>query len=74
MRLYEEGLIYRGERIINWCPFCMSAISDLEVNHMDTPGKLTYVRYPLKPLEGTDTEQQDRVHQRGDNTSRDHPG
>lgn len=52
VRLYEEGLIYRGERIINWCPFCMSAISDLEVIHKDTPGKLTYVRYPLKPIEG----------------------
>ncbi len=52
VRLYEEGLIYRGERIINWCPFCMSAISDLEVNHIDTQGTLTYVRYPLKPLEG----------------------
>jgi len=51
-RLYEEGLIYRGERIINWCPQCMSAISDLEVNHVDTQGTLTYVRYPLKPLEG----------------------
>ena len=50
--LYEEGLIYRGERIINWCPRCMSALSDLEVNHVDTPGKLTYVRYPLKPIEG----------------------
>ena len=50
VRLYEEGLIYRGERIINWCPRCMSAISDLEVNHVDTPGQLTYVRYPLKPL------------------------
>ncbi|WP_211221274.1 valine--tRNA ligase [Ktedonobacter racemifer] len=50
--LYEEGLIYRGERIINWCPRCMSALSDLEVNHVDTPGKLTYVRYPLKPVEG----------------------
>ncbi len=52
VRLYEEGLIYRGERIINWCPRCMSAISDLEVNHVDTPGKLTYVRYPLVPQEG----------------------
>src|SRR6266487_3739045 len=50
VRLYEEGSIYRGERIINWCPRCMSALSDLEVNHIDTPGKLTYVRYPLKPL------------------------
>ncbi|HEX7736286.1 MAG TPA: valine--tRNA ligase [Ktedonobacteraceae bacterium] len=52
VRLYEEGLIYRGERIINWCPVCMSALSDLEVNHVDTQGALTYVRYPLKPLEG----------------------
>ncbi|GHO88775.1 valine--tRNA ligase [Dictyobacter formicarum] len=52
VRLYEEGLIYRGERIINWCPVCMSALSDLEVNHVNTPGKLTYVRYPLKPLDG----------------------
>src|SRR5260370_855573 len=49
VRLYEEGLVYRGERIINWCPRCMSALSDLEVNHIDTPGTLTYVRYPLKP-------------------------
>src|SRR5215467_1017273 len=52
VRLFEEGLIYRGERIINWCPVCMSALSDLEVNHVDTQGTLTYVRYPLKPLEG----------------------
>ncbi len=52
VRLYDEGLIYRGERIINWCPRCMSAISDLEVNHVETPGTLTYVRYPLKPIEG----------------------
>ncbi len=52
VRLYEEGLIYRGERIINWCPQCMSAISDLEVNHVDTQGTLTYVRYPLKQIEG----------------------
>jgi valyl-tRNA synthetase len=55
VRLYEEGLVYRGERIINWCPFCMSALSDLEVNHIDTPGKLTYVRYPLKPSEDAPT-------------------
>ncbi len=49
VRLHEEGLVYRGERVINWCPFCMSALSDLEVNHVQTPGKLTYVRYHLKP-------------------------
>src|SRR6266705_2979060 len=55
VRLYEEGLIYRGERIINWCPRCMSALSDLEVDHEDTQGTLTYVRYPLKPEEGQET-------------------
>jgi valyl-tRNA synthetase len=57
VRLYEEGLIYRGERIINWCPVCMSALSDLEVNHVDTQGQLTYVRYPLKPIEGQASEE-----------------
>ncbi|MGB8347005.1 MAG: valine--tRNA ligase, partial [Ktedonobacteraceae bacterium] len=56
VRLYDEGLIYRGERIINWCPQCMSALSDLEVNHVDTAGKLTYVRYPLKPLSGHESD------------------
>ena len=56
VRLYEEGLIYRGERIINWCPRDMSALSDLEVNHVDTPGTLTYVRYPLKPEPGHENE------------------
>jgi valyl-tRNA synthetase len=56
VRLYEEGLVYRGERIINWCPHDMSALSDLEVNHVDTPGKLVYVRYPLKPEEGREQE------------------
>ncbi|MBA3825113.1 MAG: valine--tRNA ligase [Ktedonobacterales bacterium] len=50
--LYDEGLIYRGERIINWCPHDMSAISDLEVINQDTPGKLTYISYPLDPQEG----------------------
>ncbi|HEY7974872.1 MAG TPA: valine--tRNA ligase, partial [Ktedonobacterales bacterium] len=52
VRLYEEGLAYRAERIINWCPRCMSAISDLEVEVENTPGTLTYVRYPLEPAEG----------------------
>ncbi len=50
VRLYEEGLIYRGERIINWCPKDASAISDLEVEVEKTPGALYYVRYPLEPL------------------------
>ncbi|MGZ3581407.1 MAG: valine--tRNA ligase [Ktedonobacterales bacterium] len=56
VRLYEEGLAYRGERIINWCPKDRSSISDLEVEVVDTPGKLYYVRYPLEMLEG-ETEQ-----------------
>jgi valyl-tRNA synthetase len=47
VRLYEKGLIYRGERIINWCPRCATAISDLEVTHKDIQGHLYYVKYPL---------------------------
>ena len=47
VRLYQKGLIYRGERIINWCPRCATALSDLEVDHKDIPGHLYYVRYPL---------------------------
>jgi valyl-tRNA synthetase len=48
VRLYEEGLIYRGEYIVNWCPRCMTAISDLEVKHEEYAGKLYEIRYPLK--------------------------
>jgi len=47
VRLYDRGLIYRGERIINWCPRCVTALSDLEVEHKDIGGHLYYVRYPL---------------------------
>jgi valyl-tRNA synthetase len=43
--LYEDGLIYRAERIINWCPGCQTAISDIEVDHTDDPGELVSVRY-----------------------------
>jgi valyl-tRNA synthetase len=46
-RLYDKGLIYRGERIINWCPRCATAVSDLEVDHKELTGHLYYVRYPL---------------------------
>ncbi|WP_067617522.1 valine--tRNA ligase [Alicyclobacillus acidiphilus] len=45
--LYEEGLIYRGNRIINWCPRCTTALSDIEVEHEDEVGTLYHVRYPL---------------------------
>src|SRR5437660_4792557 len=47
VRLHEEGLIYRGKYIVNWCPRCMTAISDLEVVHEDFAGKLYQIRYPL---------------------------
>jgi valyl-tRNA synthetase len=52
VRLYEKGLIYRGERIINWCPRCATALSDLEVDHKDIQGNLYYVKYPLAEGEG----------------------
>ncbi|CAN5413618.1 MAG: valine--tRNA ligase [Acidimicrobiia bacterium] len=45
--LYEEGIIYRGRRIINWCPRCRTALSDIEVEHEDTLGELVSIRYPL---------------------------
>lgn len=44
-RLYDAGLIYRAERIINWCPRCMTAISDIEVDHSDDEGELISIRY-----------------------------
>ncbi|MDH5739445.1 MAG: valine--tRNA ligase [Nitrospira sp.] len=47
VRLYEDGLIYRGERLINWCPRCLTALSDIEVEHEDVKGKLYHIRYPL---------------------------
>ena len=47
VRLYEEGLIYRGKYIVNWCPRCGTAISDLEVKHQEVPGKLYEIRYPV---------------------------
>ena len=45
--LYEKGLIYKGSRIINWCPHCVTALSDAEVEYQDKPGHLWYIRYPL---------------------------
>src|SRR5437764_9593796 len=47
VRLYEQGLIYRGKYIVNWCPRCETAISDLEVKHEEVPGKLYEIRYPV---------------------------
>jgi valyl-tRNA synthetase len=47
VRLYEQGLIYRGKYIVNWCPDCGTAISDLEVKHEEVAGKLYEIRYPV---------------------------
>ena len=48
LKMYEDGLIYKGSRIVNWCPSCGTTISDIEVVHKDEPGKLWYVKYPFK--------------------------
>ena len=50
--LYEEDLIYRGNRIINWCPECHTAISDIEVEYRDEMGELVYIEYPFVDGEG----------------------
>jgi valyl-tRNA synthetase len=55
LRLYEEGLIYRARKLINWCPRCRTALSDLEVEHEDLEGTLTYMKYPLFDGKGSIT-------------------
>jgi valyl-tRNA synthetase len=55
VRLHREGLIYRDRRLINWCPRCETALSDLEVDHKDTEGHLYYIRYPLTEGAGSIT-------------------
>jgi len=52
VRLYDDGLIYRDNRLINWCPRCHTALSDLEVEHEELEGKLTYIKYPLTGSRG----------------------
>jgi valyl-tRNA synthetase len=52
VRLYEEGLIYRGKYIVNWCPRCGTAVSDLEVAHEERAGKLWFIRYPFVDGDG----------------------
>ncbi len=47
IKLYEKGYIYKGSRIINWCPHCVTALSDAEVEYIDKPGHLWHIRYPL---------------------------
>ena len=48
VKMHEDGLIYKGKRIINWCPRCETALSDVEVLHKDTPGKLYFIKYSLE--------------------------
>jgi valyl-tRNA synthetase len=56
VQLYDEGLIYRGKRIINWCPRCATALSDIEVEHEELDSHLWHIRYPLKePAGGIDS-------------------
>ena len=55
VRLYEEGLIYKGDYIINWCPRCQTALADLEVEHEPQEGYLYFIKYPLVQREGAIT-------------------
>jgi len=52
IRLYDKGLIYRGNYIINWCPRCQTALSDEESQHKDIEGMLYYIKYPIKDVSG----------------------
>jgi hypothetical protein len=52
VRLWEEGLIYRGYRVIHWCPRCHTALSDEEAEHEDVEGAFYHIRYPLADAEG----------------------
>ena len=55
VRLWEQGLIYRGHRVIHWCPHCLTALSDEEAEHHDTNGNLYYIKYPLADGSGSIT-------------------
>ena len=52
VNLYNKGLIYRGHRIINWCPRCLTALSDAEVEYKDQPGNFWHIKYPIKGEDG----------------------
>ena len=52
VNLYDKGLIYRGHRIINWCPHCLTALSDAEVEYKDQPGNFWHIKYPIKNEDG----------------------
>src|SRR6056297_2282232 len=52
IKLYEEGLIYQGDYIVNWCPSCHTTLSDIEVEHEEKEGKFYHIKYPYKDREG----------------------
>ncbi|ADO77394.1 valine--tRNA ligase [Halanaerobium praevalens] len=52
IKLYEEGLIYQGDYIVNWCPSCHTTLSDIEVEHQESEGKFYHYKYPYKDREG----------------------
>ena len=52
VNLYNKGLIYKGHRIINWCPRCLTALSDAEVEYKDQPGNFWHIKYPIKGEDG----------------------
>ncbi len=60
-RLYEDGLIYRGDYIINWCPRCGTALSDEEAEHHEVEGMLYYIKYPVKGRDRLDKENEDYI-------------
>jgi len=55
VRLFERGLIYRGHRVIHWCPRCLTSLSDEEAEHHETEGKLYHIAYPLTTVSARDT-------------------
>src|ERR1019366_5984007 len=50
--LFQKGLIYRGLRMVNWCPRCMTALADIEVEHEERAGKLWFIKYPMSSGQG----------------------
>jgi valyl-tRNA synthetase len=61
LRLYEDGLIYKGDYIINWCPRCSTALSDEEAEHRDIEGMIYYIKYPVKGSKTLSKENEDYV-------------
>ena len=68
IRLYEKGYIYKGSRIINWCPVCQTSISDAEVEHEDQDGFFWHINYPIVGEEGRF--RRDRNYPSGDTSRR----